>query len=124
MNTKAIVWLVVAVAVLLGGMIWLSSRNNPSDAPAPLDNFAQCLKDKGATMYGTRTCPYCLQQKKMFGNAFRFINYVECTTEQAKCQVAKVESVPLWTFADGERVVGLQQLKFLAEKTGCELPTN
>ena len=50
-----------------------------------LDTFAQCLTDKGVTMYGSVNCPHCLSQKAMFGESFQYVTYVECTEEYERC---------------------------------------
>lgn len=121
MNRKAIIYLVIAVVAVLGGIVALFYYSAPPSSGA-YDEFAQCLTDKGAVMYGTKTCPYCAKQKQMFGDSFKYVNYVECTVETQKCIADGIESVPLWTFADGERLEGLQQLETLAQKTSCTPP--
>lgn len=121
MNKKAIIYLLLAVAAIFAGIIGLFYYSAPPSSGA-YDDFAKCLTDKGAVMYGTKTCPYCAKQKQMFGDSFRLIRYVECTVETQKCIADGVLSVPLWIFADGERLEGLQQFETLAQKTGCALP--
>ncbi|HMS91170.1 MAG TPA: hypothetical protein PKC87_03040 [Candidatus Absconditabacterales bacterium] len=85
-----------------------------------LDTFAQCLTDNGAVMYGSVTCSHCQDQKKMFGESFEKINYVECTQEFARCSTLK--GVPTWEFKDGSQLEGFQELSVLANKTNCTLP--
>lgn len=85
-----------------------------------LDEFAQCLTDKWAIMYGSVTCPHCQSQKAMFGESFTKVTYVECTKEFARC--ADLKGVPTWEFKDWSQLEGLQELSVLAEKTQCSLP--
>ena len=78
-------------------------------------------------MYGAWWCPHCADQKEMFGLAFRYVNYTECSPEGLKtmndtCKQAGIKGYPTWQFADGSRVEGPQSLKVLGEKTGCKLP--
>lgn len=121
-------WIVLAiiVIVIVGGSA-LAYR--ASNAPTPLDGFAACLKEKGATMYGTYWCQYCKKQKELFGRAFRSAKYVECAmpgnprSQAQVCRDAGVQSYPTWIFADGSRATGVQELTDLAEKAGCQLPT-
>jgi hypothetical protein len=87
-----------------------------------LDTFAQCLTEKWAIMYGSKTCQHCLQQKKMFGDSFSYISYIECTEEAERCGKELKWNVPAWKFADGELVEWLQSLEYLSEKTDCQLP--
>jgi glutaredoxin len=124
MNRRAITYLTVTVAAALIGSAALFYYSNYSGSPVPggYDEFARCLRDRGAVMYGTKTCPYCAKQKQMFGDSFRFIKYVECTAETQKCVADGVRRVPLWLFRDGRRLEGLQKLETLAAITGCPLP--
>ena len=92
-----------------------------------LDDFAQCLKAKGARMYGAWWCPHCAEQKEMFGFAFQYVNYTECSPKDQKtmndvCKQAGIKGYPTWQFTDGSRTEGPQPLSVLSEKTGCKLP--
>lgn len=118
-----IFWLIVAALVVAGFGGSLYVKNKPSE----LNGFAQCLKDNGALFYGAFWCPHCQNQKKMFGNAAKYLPYVECSTADGKsqlqlCKDKGVEGYPTWEFADGSRLSGEVPLATLAEKTGCVLP--
>ncbi len=95
--------------------------------PGQYDAFAQCLTEKGATMYGAYWCPHCQNQKKKFGKSFSKVKYVECAqpgnpnAQVTECQDAKISGYPTWVFADDTRVEGEMGLEALAEKTGCQL---
>ena len=94
--------------------------------PGPYDAFAQCLTDNGVKEYGAYWCPNCQEQKKEFGNSFKYVNYEECALpggqgQTPECDAAGIQSYPTWEFADGSRVVGLQALRQLSEKSGCSL---
>lgn len=87
-------------------------------------SMAQCLTEKGAKMYGAFWCPHCADQKKLFGENFQFITYIECDPrgEDAQtelCAQNNITSYPTWIFADGERSVGTQPPEILAQKAGC-----
>ena len=89
--------------------------------------IAQCLTEKGVKMYGAVWCPHCQQQKKMFGDAFKYITYIECDPktdlESAKrCANDNVEKYPTWRFSDGTEVLGLQDIEQLGLRVGCEMP--
>ncbi|HZR66349.1 MAG TPA: hypothetical protein VFA85_14475 [Terriglobales bacterium] len=91
-----------------------------------LDGFAKCLTSKGVKMYGAWWCPHCADQKELFGNAFQYVNYVECSplgqkTQNDVCKQAGLKGYPTWQFADGSRAEGTLHLESLAEKTGCKL---
>ncbi|MEK6827042.1 MAG: hypothetical protein AABX99_00990, partial [Nanoarchaeota archaeon] len=54
--------------------------------PGKYDQFAQCLKDKGAVFYGAFWCSHCIAQKKLFGSSAKLLPYVECSTADASGQ--------------------------------------
>lgn len=87
-----------------------------------LDAFAKCLSQKGVVMYGAYWCPHCQRQKKLFGDSFEYVKYVECTQEVKKCQEKKIEGYPTWIFKNGERIRGEATFAQLAEKTSCKAP--
>jgi hypothetical protein len=92
----------------------------PAEA-AKLDRFARCLSQRGAVFFGAEWCPHCARQIDELGDSFRYVDYVECTVDTARCQEAGVSSYPTWTFADGSRLSGKLSLQHLARKTGCSL---
>ena len=92
-----------------------------SRQPAEYDDFAACLTEKGARMYGTEWCPYCKEQKSSFAGSFDLVNYTDCGNNLVACQTAGVEGYPTWIFADGTKLSGKQSLRVLADKTDCEL---
>ena len=90
------------------------------------DQLAQCLTEKGATMYGAYWCAHCQNQKRMLGKSFAKSNYIECSlpdgkTQTQECQEAKIKGYPTWEFSDGSRLEGEVSLEALAQKSGCEL---
>ena len=94
--------------------------------PGPYDDFAKCLNDKGAKMYGTFWCSHCKDQKEMFGNSWKHVNYIECSTPDGKgqteiCAAEGIRGYPTWEFPDGERASGLISFQERSEKTGCTL---
>jgi hypothetical protein len=98
-----------------------------TEVPASsLVDFAKCLTEKGVKFYGASWCGYCANQKTLFGEAFQYVNYIECwdTAKNelvAACQDAGIEAFPTWDFAGGERQLGELTLENLSELSGCEL---
>jgi hypothetical protein len=91
------------------------------------DSFAQCLAAKHAKMYGLYWCPHCQEQKKLFGDSFRYVPYVECAIRGShemaqECQVAGVKLFPSWQFGENPPKEGILSLEALSDKTGCSLP--
>lgn len=92
----------------------------------PLDQFAQCLTDQGAKIYGAYWCSNCKIQEERFDSSWKFIDYTECATpgiqgQVSSCNEAEIEGYPTWVFADASRLVGSQTLESLSDKTGCDL---
>jgi thiol-disulfide isomerase/thioredoxin len=119
-QTKIIIWIIVAVAIV-GGVYFLATAEGK---PGELDEFAQCLGEKGANFYGAFWCPACREQKAAFGKSARHLPYVECSTPDGKNQLASckeknITGYPTWEFADGERVTKVLSLEELSEKTDC-----
>ena len=81
-------------------------------------DFAKCLSETGAVMYGSSSCGHCNEQKAQFGDAFNYINYVECARYQQECQEKGIKGVPTWII-DDEQYVGMQSLSALSMITGC-----
>lgn len=120
------IWVGLVLVVVVGA--WAAYYFLYYQKPvSTLDSFAQCLNAKGTKMYGAWWCPHCEEQKEMFGFAFQYVNYTECSPEgehtmNDTCKQAGIKGYPTWQFSDGSRVEGPQPLSVLGEKTGCKLP--
>ena len=115
----AIVFLAVAGVFYLGFTLYQNTL-----APGQYDDFAQCLTREGTAMFGTDWCPFCQEQKRMFGNSFVHVTYINCDANPAACAAESVTSYPTWINAQGERASGVQSLEQLAQMAGCPLEAN
>ena len=86
-----------------------------------LEDFAKCLTDQGAELYGAEWCPHCQEQKELFGASLEFIDYTECTEDQQKCDDEGIKYLPTWKFKDGTSDSGVKPFGYFADKTGCVL---
>lgn len=111
-----VIALVIVAVILLAVFAGGSAKSNLA-----LDAFARCLASKNITMYGAYWCSHCQNEKKAFGNSFKFVPYVECTQETAKCTAAGIQGFPTWVFPDGKRLIGEQGLYRISEQSGCPL---
>ncbi len=83
--------------------------------PGPYDNFAKCLTEKGAVMYGAMSwCKYTQAQKGMFGKSFKYINYHEFQ------DLPGVKITPTWVI-NGAWHENVQSFDKLASLAGCKL---
>lgn len=100
-----------------------------SGKPGKYDDFAQCIVDKGAVMYGAWWCTHCQDQKKEFGKSWKILSeqggYVECSTAQKTqievCELEGIKGYPTWRFSDGSELGGAVSMQSLAQKTNCTL---
>lgn len=112
----------ILLIVSLSGCTETPSGGGETDED--LNRIAQCLTEKGTKMYGAIWCSHCNNQKKAFGDAFQYIEYVECDAntdlEGAKaCLEAGIQGYPTWVFGDGTRKAGEVEISQLAELAGC-----
>ena len=117
---KAFWWGISFIAIIL--LIWYFMSK-----PSIYDDFAQCLTDKGAKMYGAYWCPHCQEQKALFGASWDKITYVECATPgsnepKTECIKEGIKSYPTWEFADGSKVPAVLSLEQLGSFANCDLP--
>src|SRR3989338_8890550 len=123
MNKKSFIFTAIflVLAVIIAAWFFIFKKPEKSGV-SQLDVFAQCLSEKGAEMYGADWCPYCQNEKKAFGDAFRFISYIECPDNPKQCLAAAITGYPTWLFPDGKRFEGEQGLQNLSKESGCSLP--
>ena len=129
----------LALAVLLGGLIWASvvDPNRPeavasASGVAPLVTtestpasiaLAEHLTSSGAVMYSAYWCPHCHEQKELFGKeASDQLKVVECAPDgennQADlCRSKGLEGFPSWEI-NGSIDSGVKGLDTLAELSG------
>lgn len=120
-NTKKMINLGIVGAIVLIIVAVGFTQYESSTGPHELDEFAKCITQAGAGMYGTDWCPHCQEQKRMFGRAFQHVVFINCDQNPTACQNQQVTGYPTWIFQDGERLSGVQSLYSLAEQTGCQV---
>ena len=116
----AIIFFGIVAAVIIGIAVFYPKEK----AYGKLDSFAKCLASKGITMYGADWCSHCQNEKKAFGDSFRFVPYVECPDDPQKCLANGINSYPTWIFSDEKKLEGEQGLEKLSRESGCALPLN
>ena len=125
--------LAVAATVILGAALVQAEKtgavnSHTYDTWEPADSLqtglAMYMADHGAVMYGSYKCPHCNQQKQMFGEAFRYIKYVECNPKgenanPSLCFAKGVMNYPTWEI-DGKFYEGAMPLEQLSKITGYD----
>ena len=124
---KKIVIALSFLVVILGAALIISLISKPNQievtgAATSNDALAKCLTDKGVKFYGSFECPHCTNQKNLFGDSIKYVDYIECgplggpTNEE--CQKAGIQAYPTWII-DGKKYTGTQSLQKLRELSGC-----
>jgi hypothetical protein len=124
---KNTIFIIAALVIVVVAFAFLQDKIMPKKTTpeSKYDGFAKCLTEKGATFYGATWCGHCQTQKKMFGDSFQHVNYIECADANGgqtdACEFAGITGYPTWDI-NGEKVSGAIPLEQLSNKTGCELP--
>ena len=136
--------ILLALAVLLGGLIW-ASVVDPDKAELPTGEgvaplvttesspatlaLAEHLTGTGAVMYSAYWCPHCHQQKQLFGKeATDKLKVLECAADgqnnQADlCRSKGLQGFPSWEI-NGSIESGVASLETLAERSGYKGDNN
>jgi len=136
--------ILLALAVLLGGLIWASvvdpdrAELPTGEGVAPLVTtesspatlaLAEHLTGTGAVMYSAYWCPHCHEQKELFGKeASDKLKVVECAADgqnnQADlCRSKGLQGFPSWEI-NGSIESGVASLETLAERSGYKGDNN
>lgn len=124
-RTRIALIIIAAFCIVLGIYVYVQTAPPPN---GKYDAFAQCIANTSTTFYGAWWCPHCAAQKTEFGDAAKYLPYVECansdTSENQTCIAAGIKSYPTWYFPDGTSSTGVNSLANIAQHTGCALPTS
>lgn len=119
--------IIIAVILIVGiSLFFIQRMYKAKTENSVLDDFAKCLTDNGVKMYGAFWCPHCNNQKEMFGNSWKFVNYIECSlpnrAQNELCRNAGINAYPTWEFSDGNRIEGELTFESLSKNSNCKLP--
>lgn len=100
----------------------IENNEEVNNTGSDLSSFITCLKDSGVVIYGSATCPACIQLLNEYENAevLKPI-YVECNTEPEKCQEEMLVNYVPAIQINGEVFDVWGSPENLAEITNCEL---
>ena len=114
---------VAIIGLVLFSSVFLQSKGLSASQNATLQiGLAKHLAKIGVVMYGSYRCPHCAAQKELFGEAFRYIKYVECDpsakgTNPALCYEKGIEMYPTWEI-QGNFYAGVRSLEGLSNLSG------
>ncbi|MEI7563163.1 MAG: hypothetical protein WCJ39_05895 [bacterium] len=111
---------IIIASLFAGSFFLVGCGTKPTFTQEQTTKLAQCLTKAGVKMYGTPTCSHCLDQKAMFGESFKEINYIDCSATPNAC--TQIQGTPTREFSGGTTLLGTQKLEDLAKQAGCTLP--
>lgn len=88
--------------------------------PGEYDDFAKCLTEKGAVVYGNDFCQYTVKQLNFFGKSQKYLNYIRCSENKQLCDEKNIQVTPTWEI-DGEMYKQVQDFEKLAAISKCEI---
>lgn len=144
-NLKTFLFILLAVFLVSGGLIFMSSKSKKdSNASvetvgddggvagvstqedqkdsAYIEKLAKFMTEKGMVLFGAYWCPHCNDQKKLFGDAIKYIDYVECdekgpNANPDECIAQGIEGYPTWIY-QGQKHSGYKSFAELAQIVG------
>ncbi len=114
---------VIIIGIVLFSSVFLQSKGLSASQNDTLQiGLAKHLTKIGAVMYGSYRCSHCAAQKELFGQAFRYIKYVECDpsakgANPALCYEKGIELYPTWEIR-GTFYAGVKSLEGLSNLSG------
>lgn len=123
MNKHILVSFGVVIIALVGLLISSSSQNVQDDNQSTLgaENFIQCLAEQEVVVYGSETCPACLQFAQQFGG-YKEIEpiFVECNDNREECATNMQTNYVPEIQIEGVLFEGVPTPENLSRATGCE----
>ncbi|MDD5699989.1 MAG: hypothetical protein PHH00_02235 [Candidatus Nanoarchaeia archaeon] len=107
--------LLVAGAIIYNKTVGLAIKDTPSEEVAKYIG-------EHAVVYVQAGCHACTEQEKLFGDNWKYINSVDCTSSQENTQICinlGIEGTPTWII-NGQKYVGVQSIEKLKELTGYQ----
>jgi hypothetical protein len=78
----------------------------------------KCLTKNNVELYGTEYCSSCEIQKNMFGENFKYLNYIDCSKNLENCKEIGLTEYPTWII-NNQQFNGIYSLDELIEFSGC-----
>jgi uncharacterized membrane protein len=121
-NKFVLTSLVIFLVIIGGSYLAHSGVRKSAPATKTVIELAKHLNSTRSSMYGSYTCPHCNTQKLMFGDAFKYINYVECNpggknSDALLCDEKGIDGYPTWEI-NGRLHQGAKSLRELARLSG------
>ena len=113
-KNKKFLYLSISSVVIILIAVGIGYSFVQSNKPGYLDDFAKCLTEKGAVMYGASFCQYSHAQQGMFGNSVKYLDIRDFSED------SNIRVTPTWKIT-GQYYQNVQTFNRLASLTGCVL---
>ena len=110
----------IFIAVILIIILLSLSVFNYIKKPGKYDDFAKCLTEKGAVIYGNDYCQYTNKQLNFFGKSEEYLNYIRCSENQKLCDDKNIKITPTWEI-NGKMYEQVQSFETLSAISGCKV---
>ncbi len=105
----------------------LTDRAAQGELAPNLVEFAKALDQAGVKMFGAYWCPFCTEQKQLFQDGAKYLNFIEVTnpdrTPSTLAVTEGITSYPTWRFPGvAEDVEGVLTLARISELSGITIP--
>ncbi|MEZ6091603.1 MAG: peptidylprolyl isomerase [Pirellulaceae bacterium] len=105
----------------------LREKSIPEGEPAPdLVSYAKLLRDNNVKLYGASWSADTASQLSLFGDASRYLPYVESGTADgditSEVAALGITELPTWVFDDGSRASGLLTIEQIVDRTEIFIP--
>ena len=112
-------YFLIGIAIAIVVLVSFSAYSY-STRPGKFNEFAKCLTEKGAVVYGNDFCSYTAKQLNYFGNSQVYLNYTKCIDHKKLCDDKGITITPTWEI-NGSYYTQVQTFERLSEITGCKI---
>lgn len=113
---KSSVTILILIGVMALAYFLIAKPFSPIDVKTS-EEIAKCI-GKNSVVYVQLGCPHCENQKKMFGDNYKYINSIDCFYKREECSQAEISATPTWVIKN-KKYPGVQEIEKLRELTGC-----
>jgi len=126
LHTAVLTVCVLGVVVIGSSAFQSDSLESQNEGTSTANSFqlglAKHLSRRGAKMFGSYKCPHCNAQKALFGDASKYVDYVECdpegpNTRSNLCFSRGIMNYPTWEI-NGKYYEGAKSLAELSQLSG------
>jgi len=110
MKRNLLITLIIILLVIIIAIIIMNNRVSNTD-----EQTAKCI-GQNSILYTQLGCHACENQKKIFGENYKYLRVIDCFYEREKCD--GITGTPTWEIS-GQKIIGVQSIDKLKELTGC-----